>query len=130
MSVTARDIYNSALAIMHEKPAEDYEERALAIINTLIGQSWAFSADHDFGPHNLWTPAADMNSELEGVDISIALSGMPYGLAAMLYLDEDPVRSGSWWDIWQEALATFRRCRPASFETIKDVYGGIGRWGE
>ena len=129
MSVTARDIYNSALAIMHENPAEDYEARAVAIINTLIGQSWAFSEDHDRGPHSLWTPVKSMDDDVEGIDTSIALSAMPYGLAAMLFLDEDPVRSNSWWSVWQQGLDTFRRCRPADFEGIEDIYGGIGGWG-
>lgn len=128
MEVTARDIYNSALAIMHENPAEDYESRVLPIINTLVGQCWQFSEAHDFGAHNFWVPLEEMDDAVGGVDISLSLSAMPYGLAAMLFMDEDPVRSNSWWEIWQESVATFKRNRPAEIERIEDVYGGIGRW--
>lgn len=129
MTITVRDVYNSALAIMNERASADYENRVTSIINTLIGQSWAFSEAHEKGPHSLWTPVNSMDDDLEGVDQSIALSAMPYGLAAMLYLDEDPVRSNSWWSVWQQGLDTFRRCRPAGIEPIEDLYGGIGRWG-
>lgn len=126
MNVTVKDIYNSALAIMHEKDAEDYSSRAPAIINTLIGQCWNASEEHGFGPHSLWTPVEDMASVVAGVDLSLSLSAMPYGLAAQLYIDEDPIRAGAWWDIWQEALALFRRNRPAEIEPIQDMYGGFG----
>lgn len=133
MEVTVRDIYNSALAIMHESDTEDYADRVPAIVNTLIGQCWSASEQHQFGPHSHWTPVTGMDSAIVGVDISLSLSAMPYGLAAMLFLDEDPQRSDSWWQVWQEALALFRRNRPAEIESIKDIYGGIdgedyGRW--
>lgn len=126
MDVTVRDIYYSALAIMHEADTEDYANRTPAIVNTLIGQCWNASEEHQFGPHSFWTPVMSMTDIVEGVDISLSLSAMPYGLAAMLFLDEDPVRSNSWWDVWQEGLAMFRRMRPAEIEPIKDVYGGYG----
>lgn len=126
MEVTVRDIYNSALAIMHESDTEDYAARVPAIVNTLIGQCWSASEQHQFGPHSHWTPVTGMDSAIEGVDISLSLSAMPYGLAAMLFLDEDPQRSDSWWQVWQEALAMFRRNRPAEIEPIRDVYGGFG----
>lgn len=126
MNVTVRDIYNSALAIMHEKDVEDYASRVPPIVNTLLGMCWNASEEHQFGSHSMWTPVTDMTSTVEGVDISIALSAMPYGLAAQLFVDEDPVRAGSWWDIWQESLALFRRNRPAEIEPIYDMYGGFG----
>lgn len=126
MDVKVKDIYNSALAIMHEDGTEDYAVRVPAIVNTLIGQCWSASEQHQFGPHSLWTPVENMEDIIEGVDISLSLSAMPYGLAAMLFLDEDPIRSNSWWEVWQEALAMFRRNRPAEIEPIMDVYGGFG----
>ena len=133
MDVTVRDVYNSALAIMHERDTEDYSSRVPSIVNTLIGQCWYASEEHQFGPHSHWSPVREMTDILEGVDMSLALSAMPYGLAAMLFLDEDPQRSDSWWQVWQEGLAVFRRNRPAEFEPIGDVYGGygaddFGRW--
>lgn len=126
MDVKAKDVYNSALAIMNERDSTHYSDRALPILNTLIGQCWAFSEEHDHGAHSHWTPLKKMDDVIDGVDISLSLSAMPYGLAGMLYLDEDAVRAGAWWDVWQEAVATFKRNRPAEFEEIRDIYGGIG----
>lgn len=125
MEIKARDVYNSALAIMNERDSEHYSDRALPILNTLIGQCWAFSEEHDYGAHSHWKPLTQMDNVIDGVDISLGLSAMPYGLAGMLYIDEDPVRAGSWWDIWQEGVAMFKRNRPAEFEEIVDIYGGI-----
>lgn len=133
MSTTVQNIYNTALAIMHEDSCEDYAKRTPGIINALMGLCWKASTEHQFGPHDMWTPVESMDDTVEGVDISIALSAMPYGLAAQLYLDEDPVRSASWWSVFEQNLAVFSRQRPADEEAIKDVYGGIeyndfGRW--
>ncbi len=126
MEIKVKDIYTAALAIMHEKATEDYAQRVCPIINTLIGQSWHNSEMHDGGPHSHWQSISSLEDTLSGIDISIALSAMPYGLAAMLYLDEDPVRAGSWWDVWQEAVRDFKRSRPAEFEDIDNLYGGFG----
>ena len=126
MDIRVRDIYNAALAIMHENATEDYDNRVCPIVNTLVGGSWLFSERHDGGPHDQWEPVKSLDDIVRGLDTSILLSAMPYGLAAMLYLDEDPQRSNSWWGVWQENLALFRRSRPAEFEPIEDIYGGIG----
>lgn len=133
MSVTVLDIYNTALAIMDESGTSDYERRTPAIINSMMGVVWMASEQHHFGPHSIWTHVESMSDELSGVDQSLALSAMPYGLAAQLYLGEDHVRAQSWWDIFEERVALFRRARPAEDESIEDCYGGygcneFGRW--
>ena len=133
MSVTVLDIYNTALAIMDESGTSDYEKRTPPIVNSMMGAVWMASEQHHFGPHSMWTPVTDMSDEVSGVDQSLALSAMPYGLAAQLYLGEDHVRAGSWWAIFEERLALFKRNRPAEFESIDNYYGGcelseFGRW--
>lgn len=125
-TVTVRDIYNAALAIMDESDEADYESRTPGIVNTLLGRCWMASEDHEYGGHSMWTPVAFLDDEVKGIDQSIALSAMPYGLAAQLYLGEDHIRAGAWWDIFQEQLELFRRARPAGPRPIRDEYGGIG----
>ena len=126
MSVTVLDIYNTALAILDEAPTSDYERRTPPIINSMMGVVWMASEQHQFGPHSLWSHVESMSDELSGVDQSLALSAMPYGLAAQLYLGEDHIRAQSWWDIFEERVALFRRARPAEAEAIEDCYGGFG----
>lgn len=132
---TVQDIYNAALAIMNETGTgnhNDYEGRTPALINMLIGDLWQVSEEYETGPHSMWRPVSAMSDEVEGIDATLALSVMPLGLASYLYLDEDPVRAGSWWGIYLERKEQSRHS-PARTQPIEDVYGGIeygnyGRW--
>lgn len=125
MSVNVQEIYEAALAIMDESDSEGYRKRTPALISALMGRCWALSEEHTGTGHSRWLPVTSMEDTVEGIDNSIALSAMPYGLAAQLYLQEDPVSARSWWDIFQENLEQFRISRPAAVEDIVDVYGGI-----
>ena len=130
--MTVKQVYDAALAIMNEPAEDSYQTRAIPIVNTLIGQCWQMSAEYDTGRRDMWTPVTDIDDEIVGIDMNIALSVMPYGLAAMLYLDEDAARANSWWQIYQENLVDSRR-NPAEFESVSDVYGCFefhsdGRW--
>lgn len=131
--MTVQDVYNSALAIMNEVTDPSYENRVVPLVNSLIGQCWQMSEEYDTGSRSMWTPVTDINDEIIGIDQNIAMSVMPFGLAALLYLDEDSVRSNSWWQVYQDGLIDARRT-PAQFERIEDVYGILpsnnldGRW--
>lgn len=126
MSATVQEIYNAALNIMNESGSESYRSRTPAIVNTLIGRCWMASEEHQRGGHSMWTPVNAMSDVVDNIDDTLARSAMPYGLAAMLYLDEDPLRSRSWWDVFQETVELCRRNRPADPEPIDNVYGGFG----
>ena len=133
MNVTVLDIYNTALALMDETGTADYERRTPPIVNSMMGAVWMASEQHQFGPHSMWTPVTSMGDALDGVDQSLALSAMPYGLAAQLYLGEDAVRAESWWRIFEERVAMFKRARPAEIDCTENLYGGcefseFGRW--
>lgn len=129
---TVREVYEAALAIMHEPDDTNYTTRVVSLVNTLIGQCWQMSAEYDTGRRDMWVPVTVQTDEIVGIDQNIALAVMPYGLAALLYIDEDAARSNSWWQIYQETLADSRR-NPAAFEPIIDFYGCTdvcddGRW--
>lgn len=128
-----KDVYDAALAIMNEEAEDSYTRRVPPLINSLIGQCWQMSEDYDTGSRAMWMPVDSLNDEIIGIDQNIALSVMPYGLAALLYLDEDSIRANSWWQVYQDGLIDARRS-PAAFDDIEDVYGVIsgnnrdGRW--
>ena len=129
---TVQQVSNAALAIMPEADDVSYEQRVVPLVNTLIGQCWQMSAEYDMGSRDMWRPVESKTDEIIGIDQNIALSVMPFGLAALLYIDEDDARSNSWWQIYQEGLIDARR-NPAAFEPIEDVYGCFdctdgGRW--
>lgn len=130
---TVKQVYEAALSIMNETDAdENYMNRTPHIVNTLIGQCWQMSAEYDTGRRDMWVPVEDINDEIIGIDSNLALAVMPYGLAAMLYLDEDDLRSRSWWSVYQEGIVDARRA-PQDFAPIEDEYGclndaGYGRW--
>lgn len=129
---TVQQVYDAALAIMHEAADTSYEQRVVPLVNTLIGQCWQMSAEYDTGRRDMWRPVETVSDEIMGIDQHIALSVMPFGLAALLYIDEDDARSNSWWAIYQEGLVDARRS-PAEFAAIEDVYDcmdaiGDGRW--
>lgn len=127
MGVPARTVYDMALAIMHESDDDNsYIERSPAILNTLIGRCWRFSEEHEYGKHSTWTPITSIDDDIEGLDRTLCLSALPYGLAAQLYLDEDPVRSNSYWGVFQEQVDMCSRS-PKAIEPIEDVYGGLGK---
>lgn len=131
--MTVQDVYNSALAIMNEDSDESYETRVIPLVNSLIGQCWQMSEDYDTGSRAIWEPVDSMDDEIIGIDQHIALSVMPFGLASLLYLDEDSIRANSWWQVYQDGLVDARRS-PAKFKGIEDVYGILqsnnqdGRW--
>ena len=111
MNICVNDIYSAALAIMGEETSAEYEARTPGIVNALIGRCFQASERYETGPHSMWTPVGALTDAVCDLDRTLALSAMPYGLAALLYLDEDPARSSSWWSIFLEQVELCRRAR-------------------
>ena len=131
--MTVQEIYEIALALMNEPDQETYRSRVPVLLSSLIGRVWQFSEEHEFGPHSMFSPVSALTDTVEGLDRTLMCSVLPYGLAALLYLDEDPARANSWWGIFSEELDLCARNRPAAFERIENAYGGpehgqFGRW--
>lgn len=118
---TVHQVYTTALAIMNEKDENNYLDRVVPLVNTLIGQVWTMSEDFETGSRAIWIPVENIEDEILGIDQNLALSVMPYGLAGLLYIDEDSVRANSWWQIYQEGIVDSRRS-PVAFDSIVDEY--------
>lgn len=121
--IKANEIYTSALAIMNERDADNsYKERCVPLINTLMSQCYQYTEDYKSGPRSGWVPIADLDDAIMGFDQTVVLGVMPYGLAAALYIDEDPARANLWQQQYEEALLNARRV-PHEIGQITDVYG-------
>lgn len=121
--IKANEIYTSALAIMNERDADNsYKERCVPLINALMSQCYQYTEDYKSGSRSGWVPIADLDDAVIGFDQTVVLGVMPYGLAAALYIDEDPARANSWQQQYEEALLNARRV-PHEIGQITDVYG-------
>lgn len=116
---------NTALAIMDEIGATEYNQRAIYFINMLCDKLYPYSdnypkavtAARPICPH-----IAALTDEL-GIDDVLALSVLPYGLAAQLMLSDDPSQAANFESMFQERLAEVKRQQPAEIQEIEDVYG-------
>lgn len=121
--IKANEIYTSALAIMDERDADNsYKERCVPLINALMSQCYQYTEDYKSGSRSGWVPIADLDDAIMGFDQTVVLGVMPYGLAAALYIDEDPARANSWQQQYEEGLLNARRV-PHEIGQITDVYG-------
>lgn len=122
--IRVKDIYKAALSILDEEDSKLLRDRTPAIVNTLIGRCYPMSETFDGESRSMWKPVCDLDDTVEGIDRTLCLSAMPYGLGAILVLDYDAVKSKSLWSVFQEMLERFRNA-PGQFAAIEDVYGGI-----
>ena len=132
MSATVRDIYDIALTLIDESGSDELERRAPGIVTALSGRCYDASEEYETGPHSLFSPVSGMDDEVCGIDNTLALSVMPFGLAAIYALDYDPAKSRSLWGIFLEQTENARKT-PEKIKGVADVYGGIefadfGRW--
>ncbi len=125
---TAQWVFERAMALMDTgdevSGAKDvgatrpYKHRALDILN-ILGRECAQYCDP-----SAWT-------ELSGFDQGVCLDEelvqgvLPYGLAAHLFLEEDPAGAGFFQQRYEELLERWRRRRAAQWESLEPPYGGI-----
>lgn len=125
-NISADDIYKAALAIMNETDTDNsYKSRTIPLINMLLSQCYQYSEFYDSkaGRAN-WSPIDYLTDTIQAFDQTLLLGVIPFGLAAALYLDEDPLRANSWQQMYEEGLINARRV-PHGFEPIDDVYNCV-----
>lgn len=130
------DVFDSAMAIMDElddagssenTDTADYRNRTPAIMNILIGECYPYSENYAAGKKRSgWTPVTSDGDYIDGVDDTICLTVMPYGLASGLLVDENPSAASFFQQRYEALLSRFGKELPADWESIGDVYGGIG----
>lgn len=135
MSTTAQQIYDAAISLMDRRSQEDgstqnaenqdYQDRALDILNTIRQECYMASARWDnHGPDRAICPRIeDFTSAIVGIDDGVAQGAMPYGLAYHLLLQEDPTSADYFRLKYEEMLALLRNQQTADFERIEPAYG-------
>lgn len=105
----------------------DYKARALRIINNLQSELYPFSDSctaATAGIRPIPTLLAAFTDVITDLDNYLAMTVLPYGLAALLLLDESP-STASFYQQRYEELKAAARSLPVAFEAIEDVYLGI-----
>lgn len=134
-TTTALDVFKSAIALMGELSSTgeadttdnaEYKQRTLPIINVLAGELFPLSDTYAIvtsGVRPVFTPVTDFTTAI-AIDDVICRSIIPYGVAAMLLLDENPGMANFFQQKYEELKS--RLANPArEFEAIEDAYGGI-----
>ena len=131
-TITGRAAFDAALALMNETPTsvyapdtEEYEARAVSIINVLMVELFPLSVGFSSGEGK--RPLPQRLEKLEDViqmDDGVCLGVLPYGLAAHLQFGEDNVRVSYNNQRYEELRNKLARGMPQEFESIEDVYGG------
>lgn len=133
--ITGNNIFKAAMAILDEFNSEEkslhfdtveFQSRAPYIINILIGECYPISSDFNYGQRDAWTAISSLDDEITGIDSTVALVVMPYGLAATLYADENPAIARFCQERYEELLRRFKHERPAEWQNIEDIYEVTG----
>lgn len=128
------DVFQSAMALMDEMDANDYGEytiRSVNILNGLIQECYPYSdtytkptqpgkrsvADH------LTVPDITQATDPLNLDDYITYTVLPYGLAAHLFIDDNPTSAGFFQQRYEELLNRLKtEGILAESEDIIDVY--------
>ncbi|NLC72568.1 MAG: hypothetical protein GX684_02180 [Ruminococcaceae bacterium] len=125
---TAANIYESAMALMDEMQNgggestagnADYIRRTPAIINLLMGELM-----HAAGSAEPFIRIEKLSDIVSGTDENYIQTALPYGLAALLLLDENSAAAGFFHERYEEILRAISRKSAALVTEIKNLYAG------
>lgn len=145
MATTAQQVFDLAMNLADENnqstgavdtpDVSDYKARTPALLNILRVECFPYSSNYRPrvpGSRPYCPPVANMSSVVQ-LDDGICQGILPYGLAAKLFLDDNPPFAAYCEEKYVELLTQYQSRSTASLEAIEDVYGGIeygyfGRW--
>ncbi|WP_059005251.1 hypothetical protein [Bittarella massiliensis (ex Durand et al. 2017)] len=127
--MTADDLYGAALALMAESRdrAKGYRDKLVPLVNLLL--AGAYPAEQALRRARGHPPLAALpRITTEGEELpyreELLAGALPYGLAGMLVMDDDPGKANYFNAVYDAALAALS---PADFVPVADCYGGDGR---
>lgn len=130
----AREIFERTISLIGERDADgniaedtgDFRHNAVELINTLLGMVWPSECMIRNIPAESYRYAVPALSSLEDeVPLHLALchSVLPFGLAYLFLLDEDPIRAKAFYQLFYETESKLvYRFIKAQRQTITDVY--------
>lgn len=128
------DVFTSAMALMDEMDINDYSEytqRAVHILNGLIQECYPYSDTYvrpkKTGSRSVADPivASDITNATGDLDLDdyITYTVLPYGLAAHLFIDDNPSTASFFQQRYEELLNRLKtEGRLGESEDIYDVY--------
>lgn len=129
----ANDIYNKALVLMDAQSDNDtseYQLKSVPILNTLCNDLYPFSdtlVEPDSPNRHPVCPEIESLSDEMALDDKICRQIMPWGLAGLLLMDENPSTAQFLWSRYEELFEQLKRGvgeRINGSSDIIDVYGG------
>lgn len=136
MATTAQLVFDIAMALMDEvdetsgatdtMDTREYKQRALYIINALMGEMYQYSQTclRESGVRPVTAYISSMAATLN-LDDFLGQSVLPYGLAAHLVLEENPTAASFFQRRYEELLLRLGGAIPVISEDITRVYGGF-----
>lgn len=132
---TVSDVFDVTMQLIDEvsdtgltqtTDTEEYRNRTIGIMNILISECYPFSDEKDNTKlDSAWRAVQEFDDSLKGIDNTLALGVMPYGLAANLLTDENPTAANYYQQRYEALLAAKRSRMQADVGEIENVYGGI-----
>lgn len=131
---TAQEVFDYAIHLMDEQneltgatdttDTLEYKNRTLSILNILRGELYPYSDTFKLrktGKRPISNRITDFTTAIN-LDDYICESIMPYGLAAHLLMQENPVSANFFQQRYDELKNTLAKGLPAESEDIIDVY--------
>lgn len=127
--MTGQEVFDVAMSLMDNKDMEryqavntEYRPRALDIINLLCAELYPYCAVFT-GEGRPAPPLLSNINDAVPLDESVSRQILPYGLAAHLFLMEDPGSAAFFQERYEEGKARIARGWPRDWEPIEDAYG-------
>lgn len=138
--VTAQEIFDIAIHLMDSQnestgstdtaDTKEYRLRTVSLLNSILDRAFPYSDNYREalafakGRRPICPKVTDL-SDVVAMDERVCTGALPYGLAALLLLEEDPSRANFLWQTFLEQLELCRQSLPAVIGEVEDVYGGI-----
>lgn len=127
LAMNLADENNQATGSIDTQTTKEYKNRTLAILNVLRMECFPLSSGYSMGQPGLrpYCPEIkDFDSPIR-LDDEICLGILPYGLAAHLFINDDPTMANFFQQRYEELLTRRRSYIATKIEPIDDIYGGL-----
>ncbi len=135
--MTGQEVFDAAIYLMDWQDNDngstdttdtrDYLFRSVALINSMLDRVFPASDNYKVGRDGRrpYCPKITSLDDDLYVDEFICSSVLPYGLASLLIMEENPTMSSYFSQAYEVNLSQAVQTVPSTEEGIEDVYGGI-----